>query len=291
VPRSGRACRLENKLPDGSLGTRPTGHRNEGAAERWLQRRGGKAQRGRRSARRNAGPPASRNSAAHASRRPRGFGRPSAGEEAPGSRCRGRRGESPRGSKARRVSAAERASPLADGTDSRREQTSEADRARVAFTGARGSRNGKRGTDLERGPALREAKTLKVESQERYRDEIGPERSREAKAGESVRNAGAGPWWARKAHVKRIPDSVSAVGSKKPRKVVGPRRALPLPGVKSQRVTGSENRAQLAASAVGEGAPVDGWFRVARPGGAREAPRGAARRARDGPAKAAVRRT
>jgi len=50
-------------------------------------------------------------------------------------------------------------------------------------------------------------------------------------------------------------------------------------------------RAQLAASAVGEGAPVDGWFRVARPGGAREAPRGAARRARDGPAKAAVRRT
>jgi hypothetical protein len=93
---------------------------------------------------------------------------------------RGRRRECPRGSKARRVSAAERASPLADGTDSRREQTSEADRARVAFTGARGSRNGKRGRDLERGPALREEKTLKVESQERYRDEIGPERSREA---------------------------------------------------------------------------------------------------------------
>jgi len=139
-----------------------------------------------------------------------------------------------------RVSAAERASLLVDGTDSRREQTSEADRARVAFTGARGFRNGKRGRGLERGPALREEKTLKVESQERYRDEIGPERFREAKAGESVRNAGAGPWWARNAHVKRIPDSVSAEGKSKPRKVVGPRRALPLPGVKSQRATGSE---------------------------------------------------
>jgi hypothetical protein len=79
-----------------------------------------------------------------------------------------------------------RASPPVDGTDSRREQTSEAGRARVAFTGARGSRNGKRGAVFERGSALREEKTLKVESQERYRDEIGPERFREAKAGESV---------------------------------------------------------------------------------------------------------
>jgi len=122
--------------------------------------------------------------------------------------------------------------------------------------------NGKRGRGLERGSALREGKTLKVESQERYRDEISPERCREAKAGESVRNAGAGPWRARNARVKRIPDSVSAVGKSKPRKVVGPRRALPLPGVKSQRVTGSEIRAQPAASAAGQGAPVDGWFRM-----------------------------
>lgn len=197
-----------------------------------------------------------------ASRRPRGFGQSSAGEEAPGSRRRGRRRESPRGSKARRVSAAERASPPADGTDSRREQTSGAARSCVAFTGARGSGNGKRGTGLERGSALREGKTLKVESQERYRDEISPERCREAKAGESVRNAGAGPWRARNAREKRIPDSVSAVGKSKPRKVVGPRRALPLPGVKSQRVNGSKGRAQPAASAAGQGAPVDGWFRM-----------------------------
>lgn len=226
-----------------------------------------------------------------ATRCPRGSGRSSAGEETPGSRCRGRRRESPRGSKARRVSAAEQASPPADGTDSRREQTSEAGRACVAFTGARGSRNGTRGRVLERGSALRVGNTLKVESQERYRDETGPDRFREAKTGESVRNAGAGPWWARNAHEKRILDSVSAVGKSKPRKVVDPRHALPLPGVQSPRVTGSESRAQLAASAVGEGAPVDGWFRVARPGGAREAPRGAVRRARDGPAKAAARRT
>jgi len=41
-------------------------------------------------------------------------------------------------------------------------------------------RNGKRGRGLERDPALRKGKTLKVESQERYRDEIGPERVREA---------------------------------------------------------------------------------------------------------------
>jgi len=40
--------------------------------------------------------------------------------------------------------------------------------------------NGKRGRGFERNPALRKEKTLKVESQERYRDEISPERCREA---------------------------------------------------------------------------------------------------------------
>jgi len=64
--------------------------------------------------------------------------------------------------------------------------------------GCRELRNGKRGRGVERRSALREGKTLKVETQERYRDETSPERFREAKAGESVRNAEAGPWWARK---------------------------------------------------------------------------------------------
>lgn len=76
--------------------------------------------------------------------------------------------------------------------------------------------NGKRGKGLERGPALREGKTLKVESQERYRDEISPERFRGAEAGESVRNAAAGAWQARKACVKRIPGSGSAEGKRSP---------------------------------------------------------------------------
>jgi hypothetical protein len=43
----------------------------------------------------------------------------------------------------------------------------------------RGICNGKRGRSFERGSALREEKTLKVESQERYRDETSPERFRE----------------------------------------------------------------------------------------------------------------
>jgi hypothetical protein len=84
-----------------------------------------------------------------------------------------------------------------------------------------------RGQGVERRSALREGKTLKVESQERYRGEMTLERFREEETGESVRNAEAGPRRARKARVTRIPDSVSAEGNWKPRKVVDHRRTLP----------------------------------------------------------------
>jgi hypothetical protein len=56
--------------------------------------------------------------------------------------------------------------------------------------------NGRRGEGPERGPALREDEDPggPGQAQERYRDEISPERFRGEQTGESVRNAEAGPW-------------------------------------------------------------------------------------------------
>jgi len=103
-----------------------------------------------------------------------------------------------------------------------------------------------------------------------------------------VRNAGAGPWRVRNTRGERIPDSGSAVGSTKPEGrrsspcVAPPRGAVTARGRVGK--SGAARGVQPRRSAAGEGAPVDGWFWVARPGGAREAPRGAVRRAGDGPA-------
>jgi hypothetical protein len=158
-------------------------------------RRGGKPQEGRRRASGDAGSsagetlkrtllrPQGRSGEAHERR----------GREADPTAAEGRALEGERPGGDRRPRAPHR---VRGRTDSRREQGSGAGWP-PALRGEGGPPNGRRAARSERATALREGKPLKVESQERYRDETSPERSRGAETGESVRNAGAGAWRAR----------------------------------------------------------------------------------------------